>query len=278
MTNTKVLIDAARKLLDQLPKEGEARRWHHAQQEIRGLEAALASYAAPQDEFAFLEGEREKIPEPVKKMVKEAMDQLEADAAPPDTGDRNPYRLDWPKHFPIMSNIRDRTGIAIEWQMVWSEVEGWYGDIKKKETGEVFLKRLQSQFLLTERKPEGQVTSKSAGVEREALTTILQLRGGAVEEFRRHDYRALYELYNQIAEIAEKALQGEAGKQPEQQPAAQSDVSGEQRTRILSLIADIEKRIPIHLNPYNLGDSGETVKLLTELFREIREQKGGSHD
>jgi hypothetical protein len=54
-----------------------------------------------------------------------------------------------------------------------------------------------------------QPAQQPADKKKEALMSILQLRGGAVEEFRRHDYRALYEIYNQIAEIAAQALTGE---------------------------------------------------------------------
>ena len=39
-------------------------------------------------------------------------------------------------YLPILSNIQDRTGISIEWLELWAEVENWYGDIRKKETGE----------------------------------------------------------------------------------------------------------------------------------------------
>lgn len=55
---------------------------------------------------------------------------------------------DWSNYIPQMSNIQDRTGISIEWQKLWSEIENWYGDIKKHETGEQFLKRMQATYFV----------------------------------------------------------------------------------------------------------------------------------
>lgn len=53
---------------------------------------------------------------------------------------------DWSNYIPQMSNIQDRTGISIEWQKLWAEIENWYGDPKKHETGEHFLKRMQATY------------------------------------------------------------------------------------------------------------------------------------
>jgi len=55
---------------------------------------------------------------------------------------------DWSNYIPQMSNIQDRTGISIEWQKLWAEIENWYGDIKKHETGEQFLKRVQATYFV----------------------------------------------------------------------------------------------------------------------------------
>lgn len=59
---------------------------------------------------------------------------------------------DWDYYIPVMTNIQNRTGISIEWQELWSEIENWYGDIKKKETGEEFLKRMQATYFQGEQK------------------------------------------------------------------------------------------------------------------------------
>lgn len=57
------------------------------------------------------------------------------------------YQIDdWSNYLPVMSNIHDRTGISIEWQKLWSEIENWYGDPKKRESGEQFLKRMQATY------------------------------------------------------------------------------------------------------------------------------------
>lgn len=78
---------------------------------------------------------------------------------------------DWSNFIPQMSNIQDRTGISIEWQKVWAEVENWYGDIKKKETGEQFLKRMQATYFT---KTPAAVWEETEGVKAvvDALTTI----------------------------------------------------------------------------------------------------------
>lgn len=219
MTNTKVLTDALQKIAAwELPETGKF--WDEEKKEPMSYGAAYGS-----------NGERDYM----KKVATAA---LASYAAPSDMADRNPYRLDWPKHFPIMSNIRDRTGIAIEWQMVWSEVEGWYGDIKKKETGEEFLKRLQSQFLLTERKPEGQVTGKSAVPDDRDEIRALAFRNFSwvLNWLKKKDIhgadkdvliRGLEKAFDQLQQTPPPSpddgpiivRSGEAGKQPEQQPA-----------------------------------------------------------
>lgn len=48
----------------------------------------------------------------------------------------------------ISGNILTRDGLSEEWLNLWSEVEHWYGDIKKKETGHQFLLRMQSEYPL----------------------------------------------------------------------------------------------------------------------------------
>lgn len=55
---------------------------------------------------------------------------------------------DWHKYIPVMTNVQDRTGISIEWQKLWSEIENWYGDVKKQESGEQFLKRMQATYFV----------------------------------------------------------------------------------------------------------------------------------
>lgn len=52
------------------------------------------------------------------------------------------------KEFVILSNVQNKKEINIEWLKVWSEVENWYGDPQKKETGEAFLKRMQKTYFI----------------------------------------------------------------------------------------------------------------------------------
>lgn len=52
---------------------------------------------------------------------------------------------------PITSNVPDQTGIARQWLEIWSEVENWYGDPKKRESGAQLLLRLQSSYSLADR-------------------------------------------------------------------------------------------------------------------------------
>lgn len=46
----------------------------------------------------------------------------------------------------ISTNVRDQRGISIEWMEVWGEIENWYGDILRKETGQQLVERLQSKY------------------------------------------------------------------------------------------------------------------------------------
>lgn len=45
-----------------------------------------------------------------------------------------------------LANIPMKDGITKEWLEIWSEVETWYGDIKKHENGAQFLKRMQVKY------------------------------------------------------------------------------------------------------------------------------------
>lgn len=56
-------------------------------------------------------------------------------------------------------NVGEQDGINTHLLDVWHEIESWYGDIEKKETGEELLKRLQSQFLFS--KKDNTVKEKS---------------------------------------------------------------------------------------------------------------------
>jgi hypothetical protein len=55
---------------------------------------------------------------------------------------------DKPREFIQLSNLSDKTGISTEWLQVWEEIEQWYGDPKKRETGHDFLKRMQSTYFI----------------------------------------------------------------------------------------------------------------------------------
>lgn len=48
----------------------------------------------------------------------------------------------------ILVNVDSADNISDEWIYLWGQVEIWYGDIQKKETGQELLKRLQSAFEL----------------------------------------------------------------------------------------------------------------------------------
>jgi len=45
-----------------------------------------------------------------------------------------------------LSNVKSVENISDEWVDLWQQVELWYGDIQKKETGQQLLERLQSNF------------------------------------------------------------------------------------------------------------------------------------
>jgi len=48
----------------------------------------------------------------------------------------------------ISTNVRDQRNISMEWMEVWREIENWYGDIQRKETGQQLIERLQSRYEL----------------------------------------------------------------------------------------------------------------------------------
>ena len=48
-------------------------------------------------------------------------------------------------------NVRDQRKISQEWMEIFSEIENWYGDIQKRETGDQLLKRLQRTFYVRKR-------------------------------------------------------------------------------------------------------------------------------
>ncbi len=52
----------------------------------------------------------------------------------------------------ISTNVRDQRRISIEWMEVWGEIENWYGDIQRKETGQQLVERLQATYDLSRRK------------------------------------------------------------------------------------------------------------------------------
>mgnify|MGYP003474456325 FL=1 len=51
----------------------------------------------------------------------------------------------------ISTNVRDQRSISLEWMEVWGEVENWYGDILRKETGQQLVERLQKHYDLKRR-------------------------------------------------------------------------------------------------------------------------------
>src|SRR6185437_418471 len=55
-------------------------------------------------------------------------------------------------------NVPNADGISDTWMRIWSEVENWYGDIQKKETGREFLMRMQREY------PAFQQPSPSTGI------------------------------------------------------------------------------------------------------------------
>lgn len=52
----------------------------------------------------------------------------------------------------ISPNVRDQRKISMEWMKVWEQIEIWYGDILRHETGQQLLERLQKEYDLSERK------------------------------------------------------------------------------------------------------------------------------
>lgn len=48
----------------------------------------------------------------------------------------------------MLTNVHTE-GMPVQWLDFWAEVENWYGDISKRETGEQFLKRMQTKFSIT---------------------------------------------------------------------------------------------------------------------------------
>jgi hypothetical protein len=52
-----------------------------------------------------------------------------------------------PKYI-MLTNVHTE-GMPVQWLDFWAEIENWYGDIRKRETGEQFLKRMQSNFTIT---------------------------------------------------------------------------------------------------------------------------------
>ncbi len=52
-----------------------------------------------------------------------------------------------PEEIVQLSNVTDKTDINLQWLLIWSEVENWYGDIQKKETARELLLRLQEKHL-----------------------------------------------------------------------------------------------------------------------------------
>lgn len=64
-----------------------------------------------------------------------------------DDEDSTPEREEGERKY-MLSNIAKQSGISDEWLRVWEQVEIWYGDIKKRESGEQFLKRLQATYFI----------------------------------------------------------------------------------------------------------------------------------
>lgn len=62
--------------------------------------------------------------------------------------------------FVQCSNVTDQIGLSKTLLLIFSQIEIWYGDIDKKETGRQLLERLQKQFIFPSH-PEGQVKQDS---------------------------------------------------------------------------------------------------------------------
>jgi len=48
-----------------------------------------------------------------------------------------------------LSNVDNVDNISDDWITLWEQIEIWYGDPHKSETGQQFLERMQSMFNLT---------------------------------------------------------------------------------------------------------------------------------
>lgn len=70
------------------------------------------------------------------------------DYAPPAASSPEGSKEDASRNKVQLSNITEQTGIELGWLLIWEQIEIWYGDIKKKETGKDFLLRLQKQYPL----------------------------------------------------------------------------------------------------------------------------------
>jgi len=57
-----------------------------------------------------------------------------------------PSLIDASRNKVQLSNITDQNGIDLNWIKIWEQVEIWYGDHTKKESGRDLLLRLQSEF------------------------------------------------------------------------------------------------------------------------------------
>jgi len=75
------------------------------------------------------------------------------------------------KHILAIVNIQDTTGISKEWIALWDEIEDWYGDIQRKETGEQFLIRMQATYFVTPpaTKQSAEEVAKEKNRERKSL-------------------------------------------------------------------------------------------------------------
>jgi len=57
-----------------------------------------------------------------------------------------PSPIDASRNQVQLSNITDQNGIDFNWLKIWEQVEIWYGDHTKKQSGRDLLLRLQSEF------------------------------------------------------------------------------------------------------------------------------------
>ncbi len=90
------------------------------------------------------------------------------------------------REFLICSNIqpKDREGISTTLLLFWAEIENWYGDIKRKETGEQFLKRCQKTYF-KESDLQSQIQSKEEEIEKLIIkeAELMSLRQTLKESF-----------------------------------------------------------------------------------------------